>query len=116
MSSIRHLQYILERSLQDILRRWLSDLHLRHLLDISTKDLTNLINFATCGANCLLKEKLYYRIDGVAMRSSLAPVLANRFMSHYKIEWLSIYDWVSPSYYTQYVGNIYSDLNFSEEA
>ena len=68
-------------------------------LNISEKDLTSLFNFATCEthflflfnfATCethfLFKGKFYDQIDGVAMGSSLAPALANLFMSHYEKE------------------------------
>ena len=48
----------------------------------------------------LFKGKFYDQIDGVAMRSPLAPVLASLFVSHYEKELLSNYDDVSPSYYT----------------
>ena len=69
-------------------------------LNISEKNLTSLFNFITCETYFLFKGKFYDQIDGVAMGSPLAPVLANPFMGHYKKEWLSNYDGVSPSYYT----------------
>ena len=40
----------------------------------------------------LFKGKFYDQIDGVAMRSPLAPVLANLFVSHYEKELLGNYD------------------------
>ena len=72
-------------------------------LNISEKDLTILFNFATCKTHFLFTGKFYDQIDGVAMGSPLAPVLANLFMGHYEKECLSNYDGVLPSYYTRYV-------------
>ena len=56
-------------------------------LNISEKDLTSLFNFATCEMHFLFKGKFHDQIDGVAMGSTLAPVLANPFMGHYEKEW-----------------------------
>ena len=44
------------------------------------KKSTTLFNFATCETHFLFKDQ----IDGVAMGSFLAPVLANLFMGHYE--------------------------------
>ena len=57
----------------------------------------------------LFKCKFYDQIDGVAMQSPIALVLANLYLGHYKKEWLSNYDGASPSYYTRYV----EDTSFS---
>ena len=87
-------------------------------LNISEKDLTSLFNFATCEITLhfLFKGKFYDQIDGVAMGSPLAPVLANLFMGHYEKECLSNYDGVLPSYYTRYVDDIFSVFNSHDEA
>ena len=61
-------------------------------LNISEKDLTSLFNFATCETHFLFKGKFYDQIDGVAMGSPLAPVLANLFMGLYEKDWLNNYD------------------------
>ena len=50
------------------------------------------------------------------MRSPLAPVLADLFMGHYEKVWLSNYDGVWPSYYTQYVYDMLSVFNWNDEA
>ena len=85
-------------------------------LNISKKDLTSLLKFATCETHFLFKGKFHDQTDGVAMRSPLAPVLANLFMGHYENEWLNNYDGVSPSYYTRYVDDIFSVFNSNDEA
>ena len=53
-------------------------------LNISEKDLASLFNFGTCETHFLFKGKFYDQIDGVVMRSPLAPVLPNLFMGHYE--------------------------------
>ena len=55
-------------------------------LNISEKDLTSLFNLATGETHFLFKGKFYDQINGVAMGSPLAPVLANLFMGHYEKE------------------------------
>ena len=64
----------------DLIERCQSD------LNISEKDLTSLFNLATCETHFLFKDKFYDQINGVAMGSPLAPVLANLFMGHYEKE------------------------------
>ena len=48
-------------------------------LKISSDNLTKLFKFATCETHFLFNGKFYDQIDGVAMGSPLAPVLANLF-------------------------------------
>ena len=55
-------------------------------LNISEKDLTSLFNLATCETHFLFKGKFYDQINGVAMGSPLAPVLASLFTGHYEKE------------------------------
>ena len=40
----------------------------------------------------LFEGNIYDQIDGVAMGSPLAPVLANLFMGHHEKNWLNNYD------------------------
>ena len=60
-------------------------------LKISKKELLELFVFATSKTNFLFKGIVYDQIDGVAMGSPLAPILANLFMGHYEKEWLQNY-------------------------
>ena len=85
-------------------------------LNISEKDLTSLFNYDTCETHFLFKVKFYDQLDGLAVELPLAPVLANLLMGHYEKEWLSNYDRASPSYYTQYVDDIFSVFNSHDEA
>ena len=54
-------------------------------------DLKPLFSFATAETHFLFKGSFYDQIDGVAMGSPLAPVLANLFMSHHEKIWLEQY-------------------------
>ena len=57
-------------------------------LNITKKELKKLFLFATSQAHFIFNSKFYNQIDGVAMGSPLAPVLANIFMGFYESKWL----------------------------
>ena len=48
----------------------------------------------------------YDHIDGVAMGSPLAPVLANMFMGFHQSKWLNEYNLSKPKFYFRYVADI----------
>ena len=54
-------------------------------LNITKKDLKKLFLFATSQTHFIFNSKLYSQIDGLAMGSPLAPVLANIFMGSYEM-------------------------------
>ena len=58
-------------------------------LNITKKNVKKLFLFATSQTYFISNGKFYNQIDGVAMGSPLAPVLANIFMSFYKSKWLN---------------------------
>ena len=60
-------------------------------LKISSDDLTDLFKFAACKTHFLFNGKRYVQIDGVAMGSLLAPVLANIFMGHIEKLWIETF-------------------------
>lgn len=68
-------------------------------LKLSTNELNNLFHFATSRTHFLFKGSFYDQIDGVAMGSPLAPVLANLFMGNHENIWLETYR-VSKIYFT----------------
>ena len=74
-------------------------------LKISSDDLTKLFKFATCETHFLFNGKFYDQIDGVAMGSPLAPVLANLFMGHNEKLWLENFQGTPSSYYRRYVND-----------
>ena len=84
-------------------------------LKISSDDLTKLFKFATCETHFLFNGKFYDQIDGVAMGSPLAPVLANLFMGLSEKLWIKYFQWTPPSYYRRYVDNTFSVFNNSFE-
>ena len=53
-------------------------------LNITKKKLKKLFLFATSQTHFIFNSKFYKQIDGVAMGSPLAPVLANIFMGFYE--------------------------------
>ena len=83
-------------------------------LKITKEELLELFLFATSKTNFLFNGKVYDQIDGVAMGSPLAPILANLFMGHHEKEWLENFSGVAPSFYRRYVDDIF--LVFDNEA
>ena len=75
-----------------------------------------MFKFATCETHFLFNGKFYDQIDGVAMGSPLAPVLANLFMGHNEKLWLENFQGTPPSYYRRYVDDILSVFKNSFEA
>ena len=76
-------------------------------LNISRTELRQLFEFATAETHFLFEGKIFDQIDGVAMGSPLAPVLANLFMGHHENNWLKNYKGVSPIIYKRYVDDIF---------
>ena len=70
------------------------------------KELKKLFLFATSQTHFLFNGKLYSQIDGVAMGSPLAPVLANIFMGFYESKWLNEYNLYKAKFYLRYVDDI----------
>ena len=75
-------------------------------LDITKKELKRLFLFATSQIHFIFNSKFYNQIDGVAMGSPLAPVLANIFMGFYESKWLNEYNLNKPKFYLRYVDDI----------
>ena len=75
-------------------------------LNITKKELKKLFLFATSQTHFLFNSKFYNQIDGVAMGSPLAPVLANIFMGFYKYKWLNKCNLNKPKFYVGYVDDI----------
>ena len=71
-------------------------------LNITKNELKKLFIFATSWTHFIFNSKFYYQIDGVAMGSPLAPVLANIFMGFYESKWLNEYNLNKPKFYLRY--------------
>ena len=85
-------------------------------LKLSKIQLKELFNFATSHTHFLFNGCFYDQIDGVAMGSPLALVLANFFMGHYEKLWLDNYTGPRVLYYRRYVDDIICCFRNSEHA
>ena len=85
-------------------------------IKISKNDLAKLFHFATAETHFLFKGNFYDQIDGVAMGSPLAPVLANLFMGYHEANWINNYSHHKPLFYRRYVDDIFSVFNNENEA
>ena len=85
-------------------------------LNITKKDLTKLFQFATSQTHFLFNGKFYNQIDGVAMGSPLAPVLANVFMGINEDKWISNFNNNKPLFYRRYVDDILAVFDREEDA
>ena len=66
-----------------------------------------LFSFATTQSHFLFNGFIYYQIDGVAVGSPLAPILANLFMGHHEKSWLENYKDSKILIYRRYVDDIF---------
>ena len=77
---------------------------------------TKLFQFATSEAHFYFNGEIYEQVDGVAMGSPLAPVLANLFMGHHEQHWLIQKEALSVLFYKRYVDDIFCIFKTSEQA
>ena len=75
-------------------------------LSITKRELKKLLLFATSQTHFNFNGKFYNQIDGVAMDSLLAPVLANIFMVLYESKGLNKFNLNKPKFYLRYVDDI----------
>ena len=75
-------------------------------LNITRKELKKIFLFATSQTHFIFNSKFYNQIDGVAMGSPLAPVLANIFMGFHESKWLNEYNLNKSKFYLRYVDDI----------
>ena len=75
-------------------------------LNITRKELKKIFLFATSQTHFIFNSKFYNQIDGVAMSSPLAPVLANIFMGFHESKWLKEYNLNRPKFYFRYFDDI----------
>ena len=80
-------------------------------LNITRKELKKLFLFATSQAHFIFNSKFSNQIDGVAMGSPLAPVLANIFMDFHETKWLNKCNLNKPKLYLLHVDNILAAFN-----
>ena len=75
-------------------------------LNITKKELNKLFLFATSQTHFIFNSTFYNQIDGVAMGSPLAPVLANIFIGFHESKWLNEYNLDKPKFSLRYVDDI----------
>ena len=85
-------------------------------LNITKKELKKLFLFATSQTHFIFNSKFYNQIDGVAMGSSLAPVLANIFMGFRESKWLHEYNLNKPKFYLKYVDDILAAFDNEQDS
>ena len=85
-------------------------------LNITKKELKKLFLFATSQTHFIFNSKFYNQIDGVAMGSPLAPVLANIFMGFYESKWLNEYNLNKPKFYFSYVDDILAAFDKEQDS
>ena len=85
-------------------------------LKLTRSDLKRLFSFATAETHFLFKGSFYDQIDGVAMGSPLAPVLANLFMGHHEKIWLEQYQGPEVLFYRRYVDDTFCLFHSEQDA
>ena len=85
-------------------------------LNITKKEFKKLFLFATSQTHFLFTNKFYNQIDGVAMGSPLAPVLANIFMAFYESKWIYGYNLNKPQFYLRYSDDIVTAFDKEQDS
>ena len=88
-------------------------------LKITKSELRELFMFCTSKTNFLFNGTVYDQIDGCAMGSPLAPVLANLFLGHYEKLWLSEYGGEKlggPLFYRRYMDDVFAVFMNQDQA
>ena len=85
-------------------------------LNITRKELKKLFLFATSQTHFIFNSKFYNQIDGVAMGSPLAPVLANIFIDFHESKWLNEYNLNKPKFYLIYVDGILAAFDNEQDS
>ena len=63
-----------------------------------------------------LTVRFYNQIDGVAMGSPLAPLLANIFMGFHESKWLNEYNLSKPKFYLRYIDDILAAFDNEQDS
>ncbi|XP_065678103.1 uncharacterized protein LOC136093110 [Hydra vulgaris] len=79
--------------------KYFSKTHFKKLLQVSTS-----------GSHFLFNGKFYDQLDGVAIRSPLAPILANMFIGFHEQTWVNNSSSSIPIFYKRYVDDIIAIL------
>ena len=85
-------------------------------IKISRFDLNKLFLCVTAQTHFIFNNDFYDKIDGVAMGSPLAPILANLFLDFLEEKWITGYSGTGPMLYRRYVDDIFAVFNSENEA
>ena len=72
--------------------------------------------FATSQTHFIFSSSFYNQIDGVAIGSPLATVLANIFMGFYESKWLNDCNLNKPKFYLRYVDDILAAFDKEQDS
>ena len=75
-----------------------------------------LFSFLLHQTHFIFNSKSYNQIDGVAMDSSLDPVLANILMGFHESKWLNEYNLNKPQFHLRYVDDIPAVLDKEQDS
>ena len=75
-------------------------------LNVTRKELKKLFLFATSQTRFICNSKFYNQINGVALGSPVAPVLANIFMGFLESKWLNEYKFNKAKFYLRSIEDI----------
>ncbi|XP_065647894.1 uncharacterized protein LOC136077140 [Hydra vulgaris] len=75
-----------------------------------------LLQISTSGSHFLFNGKFYDQLDGIAMGSPLAPILANMFIGFHEQTWVNNCSSSTPIFYKRFVDDIIAIFNSEFEA
>ena len=85
-------------------------------IKLSKPDLRSLFTTATAQTHFIFNGSFYDQIDGVAIRSPLAPVLANLLMGHHEKLWLKNFNGSTILFYRRCVDDNFCLFNSDRDA
>ena len=85
-------------------------------VNIVRKELKKLFLFATSKTHFIFNSTFCSQIEGVAIGSPLAPVLANIFMGFHESKWLNEYNLNKPKFYLRHVDDILAAFDNEQDS
>ena len=85
-------------------------------IKFTRRELRKLFRIATSETHFTFNGSIFDQIDGVAMGSPLAPVLANLFMGFHEQHWIEQATNVKPIFYKKFVNDIFAVFKFESDA
>ena len=85
-------------------------------IKFTKRELRKLFRIATSETHFTFNGSIFGQVDGVAMGSPLAPVLANLFMGFHEQNWIEQATNVKPIFYKRYVDDIFAVFESESDA